>query len=182
MSLFKPTRYFDRVSSIDPIYDLKDKGYSVVFLDIDNTLRSRADGLIPPDVLRWLESLKENGIHACLLSNNWHANVFELAHELDLPILAKALKPLPFSFLRACKLMNCKVKDAVMIGDQLSTDVWGANAIGMASYLVLPLAKEDLKHTVIIRKAERVILGSFPIERLKTPNTQIQSNNVSTSL
>lgn len=180
--MLKPTRYFDRVSSIDPVHDLKNCGYSVALLDIDNTLRSRADGLVPPDVIRWLHALEDHDVKACLLSNNWHNNVFELARELGLPIVAKALKPLPFSFLKACKLMNCSRAEAVMIGDQLSTDVWGANAIGMSSYLVVPLAKEDLKHTLLIRKAENAILGSYPVESLNATADEVQAQSLSTSL
>ncbi len=180
--MLKPTRYFDRVSSIDPLLDLKNCGYGCVLLDIDNTLRSRADGLVPSDVRRWLASLSSYEVKACLLSNNWHNNVYELAETLDLPIVAKALKPLPFAFIRACKLMGCSRKETVMIGDQLSTDVWGANAIGMSSYLVVPLAKEDLKHTLLVRKAESVILGSYPVESLGQPANEAQAQSLSNSL
>ncbi len=180
--MLKPTRYFDRVSSIDPLLDLKNYGYRCVLLDIDNTLRSRADGLVPSDVRRWLGSLSSYGVKACLLSNNWHNNVFELAENLDLPIVAKALKPLPFAFFRACKLLGCSRKETVMIGDQLSTDVWGANAIGMSSYLVVPLAKEDLKHTLLVRKAERAILGSYPVESLRHSANEAQAQSLSNSL
>ena len=78
--------------------------------------------------------------------------------------------------------MNCSRAEAVMIGDQLSTDVWGANAIGMSSYLVVPLAKEDLKHTLLIRKAENAILGSCPVESLNATADEVQAQSLSTSL
>ena len=160
----RPDRFFDRASSIDVERDIKDLGASVVFLDIDNTIRSRADGLVPPDAASWLSSLVRHGVRVCLLSNNWHDNVYDLAEELGLPVVAKAMKPLPLAFVRGLSLMKCKVADSIMIGDQLSTDVWGAKLVGMRSYLVLPLANEDLRHTVVVRKVERAILGAFPVE------------------
>ena len=99
MSLFKPDRYFSRLSSIDIRFDLIDQGFNAVLLDVDNTILSRSDHEGPHDVLLWLSKLKHSHVSACLLSNNFHSHVFDLADMLDLPIVAKALKPLPLGFL-----------------------------------------------------------------------------------
>jgi NagD protein len=45
-------------------------------------------------------------------------------------------KPSPIMFRMALKKARCKTKDAVMIGDQLDTDIVGANRVGIASVLV----------------------------------------------
>ena len=106
MSLLKPDRYFSRISAIDVQSDLVVEGFSAVLLDVDNTILSRRDHQVPPDVLQWLAKLRRAQISACLLSNNFHAHVFDLAEELDLPIVAKALKPLPQGFLLACRKLG----------------------------------------------------------------------------
>ncbi|MDO5335511.1 MAG: HAD hydrolase-like protein [Coriobacteriia bacterium] len=161
---FRPDRYFDRVSSIDVTRDVIDEGIEVVLLDVDNTLRSRADGMVPPDVLHWLVLLKEAGIQPCLLSNNWHGNVYDLGNELDIPVIAKACKPFPFAFVRAMYQMGSNAKTTLMVGDQLSTDIWGAHLVGIRAYLVMPLAKVDLKHTRYVRRAEQVFVSGMTVE------------------
>lgn len=158
MSFLKPDRYFSRVSAIDVKRDIVAAGFRCVLLDIDNTIRSRADGQVPRDVRTWLVKLKNEGVQACLLSNNWHGNVFDLSRELDLPIVAKACKPLPHGYLIAANKLKCKRSEMVMVGDQLSTDVVGAHAVGMTAYLVCPLVEEDLKHTVFVRNIERIFI------------------------
>ena len=44
---------------------------------------------------------RDAGIAFCLVSNNWHEGVYQLANRLSLPIVAKAVKPLPPAFLMA---------------------------------------------------------------------------------
>lgn len=160
MSLFQPDRYFSRITAIDIKHDLIFAGYTNVLLDIDNTLRSRETGEIPRDAGIWLGRAREAGINFCLLSNNWHDNVFEFAKELELPIVAKACKPLPFGYFRAMKCLNGNKHNTVSVGDQLLTDVLGAHLAGIAAYMVMPLVEVDLKHTVALRVIERGLLGS----------------------
>lgn len=159
MALLHADRYFSRISAIDIRADILGEGISAVLLDVDNTILSRADHMVPPDVVQWLAKLKNAGVDACLLSNNFHQHVFSLAHELDLPIVAKALKPLPQGYIKACRKLNVSRKDTVMIGDQLSTDILGAHLLGMKAYLVCPLVEEDLKHTVFVRNIERIFIA-----------------------
>lgn len=159
MALLQPDRYFSRISGINIQADIINQGKTAVLLDIDNTILSRADHSVPSDVRLWLSKLRTAGVRACLVSNNFHQHVFKLAQELDLPIIAKALKPLPQGYIRACRLLKVSRKDAVMIGDQLSTDILGAHLVGMNAYLVCPLVEEDLKHTVFIRGIERIFIS-----------------------
>ncbi len=159
MALMQPDRYFSRVSAIDPRFDITLPGYETVLLDVDNTLLTRDEHLVPTDVSAWLAKLKQADIPVCLLSNNWHASVLHLADELDLPIVAKALKPLPMGFLAACRRMGTAPRATLMIGDQLSTDVLGAHLMGMGAYLVCPLVEEDLLHTRLARVLERALIA-----------------------
>lgn len=160
MSLLQPDRYFSRITAININADLLGVGYSNVLLDIDNTLRSRETGSIPRDVGVWLAKARDAGIKFCLLSNNWHSDVFDFAEELDLPIVAKACKPVPFGYTKALRLLDCDESSAVVIGDQLLTDVLGAHLAGIAAYMVLPLVEVDLKHTAVLRVVERGLLRS----------------------
>lgn len=153
-----PDRCFDRISDIDVHADLLDCGVTCALLDIDNTIRSRADGLVPPDVRRWLESTRTAGVGLCLLSNNFHRNVPELAAELELPYIYKALKPLPFGYQAAMRSMHAAARNTAVIGDQLGTDILGARMLGLRAYLVAPLAPCDAWYAALLRKAERRIM------------------------
>lgn len=140
-------------------FDLLHRGFTGVLLDIDNTVRERGTHAVPIDVAKWLAEARAQGVTFCLLSNNWHADAHDLAAELDMPIVAKAMKPLPFAYGVAARKLGLGRHDVVAIGDQLVTDVIGAHLAGMSAYLVQPLVDVDLKHTVALRNVERVLLG-----------------------
>ena len=93
--MLQPERVFNRISDIDIQADICALGFTCLLLDIDNTLRSRETGTVPEDVLQWVRNAQQAGLSCCLLSNNWHHNVFEFARQLDLPLVPKAMKPLP---------------------------------------------------------------------------------------
>lgn len=159
MGFFEPDRFFSRLSRVDIQADLLRRGYRFVLLDIDNTILARDTHEIPHDVGLWLGQAREAGVAFCLVSNNWHESVYGLAEELDLPIVAKALKPLPFAFHRAIKKIGASKPETVVIGDQLVTDVFGAHAYGLPAYLLAPLVEQDLPHTLFLRRIERLIMG-----------------------
>ena len=159
MPLLEPDRYFARVTRISPENDLRGCGYRYVLLDMDNTILSRATHDVPTDVHAWLADVRNAGVEICLLSNNWHKAPYELAAELDLPVVAKACKPLPHGYLMARAKLSAPASETVVVGDQLSTDVVGAHILGLAAYLVCPLVEQDLRHTQVLRAMERALLG-----------------------
>ena len=171
MALLTPDRYFSRISAIDIERDLLGCGLSHVLLDIDNTVRARDTGCVPRDVGMWLGRAREAGVSFCLLSNNWHADVYRFAGELELPIVAKALKPLPPAFLAARRKIGGAAADTVVVGDQLATDVLGAHLTGMKAYMLQPLVEQDLPHTLLLRNVERAILGDRKPEPAITSST-----------
>ena len=95
MPLLEPDRYFSRLSHVDIERDLLALGFRFVLLDIDNTILTRDTHEVPRDAGFWLAKARDAGIAFCLVSNNWHEGVYQLANRLSLPIVAKAVKPLP---------------------------------------------------------------------------------------
>ena len=134
-------------------------GYRYVLLDVDNTILTRDTHEVPRDVGAWLARARDAGIAFCLVSNNWHEGVYRLARRLSLPIVAKAVKPLPPAFLIALKKLEAKRSETVVVGDQLVTDVMGAHLLGMKAYLLAPLVEQDLPHTLLLRNVEHAIMG-----------------------
>lgn len=159
MPLLGPDRYFSRLSKIDIDRDLLACGYRFVLLDIDNTILTRDTHEVPRDVGHWLAKARAAGLNFCLVSNNWHESVYQLANRLSLPIVAKAVKPLPPAFMIALRKIGAKRKETVVIGDQLVTDVFGAHFMGMKAYLLAPLVEQDLPHTLLLRNFEHIVMG-----------------------
>lgn len=164
MGFLEPDRYFSRISVIDIKHDILAKGFTHVLLDIDNTIFTRDTHEVPRDVKVWLGKARDAGLTFCLVSNNWHEGVYDLADRLDLPLVAKAIKPLPPAFLMARGKIGANRKNTLVIGDQLITDVLGAHFLGMTAYMVCPLVEQDLKHTLLLRHVEQVFIGDLQPE------------------
>lgn len=158
MSFFYPEKYYDRVSQVDIDNELIACGYTNVLLDVDNTILTRDTSIVPDDVILWLNNAMQKGIKFCLVSNDWHSNVVNLSKKLNLNIVRRSLKPLPPAFIRAMSILKSNKNNTIMIGDQLMTDVIGAHLVGLKCILVKPLVEKDLKHTLILRKIENIIL------------------------
>ena len=165
MAFFKPDRYFSRITQVDIDADILAAGKRALFLDIDNTIFTRDTHEIPADVMEWLNEARKRDITICLVSNNWHEGVHELAAKLDLPIVSHAIKPLPFAYMLAFKRAGVKRRETMCIGDQLITDVFGGHFLGMPVIMVKPLVKADLKHTLMLRHVEKLFIGSLDVER-----------------
>ncbi len=138
-------------------------GITTLFLDMDNTVLSRKTHEIPSEIRQWIADGRLRGIQMCLISNNCHSYAYEIASALELPIVAKALKPLPIGVFKALRLMHAKKEESALLGDQLFTDVLAARAAGIRALLVEPLATEDLWYTVLLRKVQQRILGDMPL-------------------
>jgi HAD superfamily phosphatase (TIGR01668 family) len=136
------------------------RGVDTLLMDLDNTLLPRDSSVVPDEIVAWTDSLKGRGITVCFVSNNFHERVKVVAEEFGFPIVAKAVKPLPFAILRALKLVGSTRKRAAIVGDQMFTDVLGGKLTGIMTIMVLPLSESDLPHTLMLRHVERLILGS----------------------
>lgn len=156
--MFQPDLYVRDVFSLD-LSLLTELGVDTLLVDLDNTLLPRDSGIVSEDAKQWARRAKESGFKVCLVSNNWHERVSSVARELDLELVAKAIKPLPFAFLMALRKLGSRRGTAATIGDQLFTDVLGGRLLGMKTVMVLPLSATDLPHTLALRHLERIVLA-----------------------
>ncbi|MDR1713679.1 MAG: YqeG family HAD IIIA-type phosphatase [Coriobacteriales bacterium] len=159
MRLLAPEQFHDSVTEISP-QQLVQQGFGCVLLDIDNTLVPRDTHLLSEAICEWVAALTVVGLKVCLLSNNWHRTVFAYAERLNVPLVYKAMKPLPFTYLKARRRAGAGPGTrTVVIGDQLLTDVFGAHLLGWSAILVRPLSTTDLWYTQIFRKVEQRLMG-----------------------
>jgi uncharacterized protein len=161
--MLTPDRYYRSVLDID-LGELAEKGVTTLLLDLDNTLLPRDSGVVPDDIRTWADGLAASGFKACLVSNNWHERVVNVARELGFELVSKAIKPLPFAFWIALRRTGSTRRTAAIVGDQMFTDVLGGKLTGIMTVLVYPMSEADLPHTLFLRRIERVLLaGRSPL-------------------
>lgn len=169
---FIPNEFHDTFFDID-FNNLYQKGYRVILTDLDNTLITY-DEVIPPDkVTKKISDIKSLGFEVVIISNNHPQRIKKFLEGLDLKGVGNARKPLSIGIKKALKLtMNNYNKDQiVIIGDQLMTDIYGANRFNAYSILVNPIKRKTEKwYTKINRKIEVKML-----EKIK--NNDIEKYN-----
>jgi HAD superfamily phosphatase (TIGR01668 family) len=155
-----PNRYIEKVTDIDVKF-LEENSIKGLILDVDNTLidydKKMIDGLE-----QWAEELKQNNIKLCILSNsNKKDKVKKISEVLEVPYFYFAKKPFKFGFKKAKTLLNLENKNIAVVGDQIFTDVLGANRCKMYSILVKPISEKDIWITVFKRPLENKIIEKY---------------------
>lgn len=135
-------------------------GYGVraVLVDLDDTLIASNESEIGHGTREWLAQLRGAGMPVGLLSNGDRSRVERCCADLGIEGYHLAGKPFWWAFRKGVRLLGRPAQETAMIGDQLFTDVLGANLAGMVSVLVRPLSPGKLPHTRAIRHLERLIL------------------------
>ena len=155
-----PKTYFESVKEIKFSF-LKENNINAVILDVDNTILD-FDKKIPEGVKEWCEDLKNQGIKFCILSNsNKIDKVKMVAETLNIPYFYLATKPLKRGFKKAVKLLEEEPKRIAAVGDQIFTDVIGANRYKIYSILVKPIAQKDIFITRVKRPLENFIIKRY---------------------
>lgn len=134
-------------------------GIRGIIVDLDNTVCPYREHELAPGVAEWVREARERGFALVLVSNNFSERVASIGARLAIPVVPSALKPLPFAFLRALRLLRTPRHATVVIGDQLFTDVLGAKLVGLRAILTHPLVARDFPLTRVLRFLERTIAG-----------------------
>lgn len=159
MNLY-PKLYYKKVTDIDPEI-LKENNIEALILDVDNTLLD-FDLQIIEGLENWYTGIKVAGIKCIILSNsNKLDKIKMIANLLDIPYIRFATKPLKRGFKKAQLKLNIPNKNIAVVGDQIFTDVIGANRCGMFSILVEPIAKKDIWMTRVKRPLENIVIKKY---------------------
>ena len=161
LDFMRPKLYAPGINRIDPA-ELFARGIRGAIVDLDNTLVGfRTTAPLEEDAL-WVARAKKAGVRVVVLTNNGTPWAMEIAKDLDVPCIPNARKPLPSGFRRALRLLQLAASEAVVIGDQLFTDVLGAKLAGLEVILVDPLVRHDPWNTRPLRWIERVVMRGVP--------------------
>lgn len=133
------------------------KGFRGIIFDIDNTLVPHG---APADkrAVSLFVRLRELGFSCVLLSNNKEPRVKLFCDKVGADYIFKAKKPKPSAYRRAMERMHTGREDTLFIGDQIFTDVAGANLCGIYSILVKPIHPKEEIQIVLKRYLEKIVL------------------------
>ena len=155
-----PTYIYDKVEEI-PYFIFDKFRIKLVMLDMDNTL---IDGHTKynDELKAWVKGLKKKGIKLYILSNSISKKtVKDISHKLGMQYYLNAKKPFTKGFNYILEKEGISKQNAIMIGDQIFTDVWGGNRFGIKTILVKPIGKKESILTKVKRPFEKLILNSI---------------------
>lgn len=155
---FYPYEYADSVFSID-YQKLYEKGFRGILFDIDNTLVHHGDNS-NPEIDALFQKIQSIGLKTLLLSNNDEDRVKRFIKNIDTQYICDADKPNPAGYVKAVKMLGIKKEEALIIGDQVFTDILGANRSGIASILVR-FIKLDSENRIGKRRYLEYLLLAF---------------------
>ena len=158
--LLYPKEYINSVKDIT-IEFIEKNNLKGLILDVDNTLIDYYKKM-PDGIAEWVEELKKHGVKFYILSNsNKREKVENVAKKINVEYVFFAKKPLKTGFLKIKKLMNLQNENIGVVGDQILTDVLGANRCKMFSILVKPINEKDIFVTKFNRFFENIVIKRY---------------------
>ena len=125
--------------------------------DIDNTLVAHDCARADDEVRAFIDKVKHSGIAVAFVSNNVKERVETFAKEFAAPFYPFAKKPLKYTYRKMVKELGYAPCEIAVLGDQLLTDMLGANRMHFYTILTAPIAQRDLTCTKVNRVFEQMI-------------------------
>lgn len=154
---YKPTWMVEAIYQITP-EQLKKRNFKAILTDLDNTLIAWNNPDGTEELLAWIKEMKAAGIPVMVVSNNKAVRIERAIEKLDLEYIQRAMKPLTKGFREAERRLGLPKEQILMVGDQIMTDIRGANAAGIQNVLVKPIVESDAWNTKFNRSMERRIM------------------------
>lgn len=157
IGILRPTFQYDSIEDI-PMERLHAEGIKGLLLDLDNTIAPWNDKSLTGEVIDWFSKLKAAGIKACIVSNNRLPDrVSAVADVLGIFYVYNAAKPRKKAFLHGVDTLGINSSEIAVIGDQLFTDVFGGNRLGLKTILVSPIDQREFLGTKFLRFLEWIV-------------------------
>ena len=132
MDLFRPDIYQKSIYTIN-YSKLKKSGIRCLIFDLDNSIASKNENVPSKEVLELFARLDEMGFYLAIVSNATKNRVAPFKEKCNINSAYRASKPFKKKYLKVMKLYNVKDTEVACIGDQLLTDILGANKLQLTS-------------------------------------------------
>ena len=135
---FVPDLIVDRLTDLTPEMP-SDRGISFLMLDFDNTIVPYTTNEPTPEMEQWLRQMQQSAIGICVVSNSKRDRVVKFCMARGIPCITHARKPFQRGIRQCAVQFDLDLSRAALAGDQIYTDVLGANCGGACSILVTPI-------------------------------------------
>lgn len=156
LKMLYPHEYVKSVFSID-YQKVYNKGYKGIIFDIDNTLTHHGEDSTK-EIDRLFKKIHKIGIKTILLTDNDEERVKRFIKNIDTLYICDAKKPNVKSYLKAVEMLNLQKDEIIYVGDQIFTDIYGANKSGIANILIKYMRHESEVKIGKKRKIEKIVL------------------------
>lgn len=157
IELYKPDMYKKDIYSID-YKKLKSYGIKCLLFDLDNTLVPYYKNKPTRKLKDFIERLKDMGFKVIIFSNSGKKRLSPFKNILEVDCSFSSRKPFQGKYKKVLKEYKYSQSEVAMIGDQIPTDVYGGNKMGIFTVLVKPISKSELVWTKINRLYEKRII------------------------
>ncbi len=165
MSKFRPMMYQKSIYDID-YNKLYDSGIKCILFDVDNTCCPYHEKNPSKRLITLFKRLKKIGFRVVIFSNAKKKRL-ETFDVLDVDINYLSKKPLSGNFKRVLRKYGYDSCEVIIIGDQIFTDIYGGNNVGINTCLVEPLTDEDFFVTRFFRWLEKIMFNKLGLVRGK---------------
>ena len=162
MNLLRPNIYQKDIFSIN-YENLKKKNVKNLLFDIDNTIVAGNLKSLDNKTIDLFNKLKQENFNIYIITNALKRRAKIFSEILDIKTYHFSMKPSPRNYNKIIKENNLNIKETAAIGDQIYTDVLGANKLGILSILVDPVSKHEFIITKINRVKERKLIKKTKI-------------------
>lgn len=157
IELFKPDMYIKDIYSID-YNKLMNYGIKCILFDLDNTLVPYFKNKPTRKLKDFIERVKDMGFKVIIFSNSNKKRLTPFKNVLEVDCSYSSRKPFQKKFKKVLNDYKYKQSEVAIIGDQILTDIYGGNKMGIFTVLVNPITKKEAFITKLNRKLENKII------------------------
>ena len=114
-------------------------GVTFLMLDFANTIVPYTNDVPTPEMEAWLQAMQASDIGLCVVSNSHKTRVVKFCEARGIPCITHSKKPFSKGIFQCRDKFSLDLSHAALVGDQIYTDVLGANCAGAVSILVRPI-------------------------------------------
>ena len=133
--LLLPRLRADSITELTPEY-LQNRGIKLLMLDFDNTIVPYTTNEPTEEMASWLKMMVASEIQLCVVSNSKRDRVKIFCKAYGIDCITHAKKPFSKGIKACLARYDLPSAACALAGDQIYTDVLGANGTGVTSILV----------------------------------------------
>ncbi len=132
---FLPALLTDSLTDLSPQL-LERRGIKLLMLDFDNTIVPYTTNQPTDEMAAWLKMMNESSVALCVVSNSKRDRVRIFCKNYGIDCITHAKKPFSKGISQCLAKYGLPPESCALVGDQIYTDVLGANCAGVQSILV----------------------------------------------